>query len=799
MMILSNEKFKKTVLTGCAILCLLESIRSFIFGINYNHEIVRNVSLIYGAVLFAVAFTIFRQYRWALDLTVLICLYMAFFLLPAVIFYDYVMCNFRSSLLPGTLQWMIPLEILLIGLVLIIKPMFFHIAPVVKSAMHCPECNEKLSYWTWTQDMKLDYESILKRKHLRNQLRTEPQKILNSYFRGFSLFTFIVLIIACKGFKLERNTILIVAVSWLLIIFLITLFPKFKEKLSYRIADSFIGDENALTEKVLLHNENYCSKCDITLKKEKNPCFRLFFWFVFVLLTAECVYFKADWIIYLLLPGSWWFIGFLLTPLFTLLVRIPPLSLRQKLCETIIGILRFFIVALMIIIFYPITMRYLFNIPCHTNSQEFKEIYEFWYAKRLDFIPEEELTSVPFSEKTTILSESLKKLWIEKKGKDHLLRFSFREKLKNDLSVPNLKEVEEELQKHKDLLTVYKSLVLQPDYEMDALPLKDADLKSADDSSYPPPEPDFQIYYAANTLIILETKLAVQQKKFSDASYLAEIIIRSAKGHNYLSVSELFNVSKEYGDGADIWNYVMEECEDPASLRHALTRQNDLRRDTGFFSNNILSSLGDEISLARRYNRIGFNIKIKGHTERSLWGQLFLADADYCEKFILPRVVEPGLRDKLLSSIKENRMNAVLVTGYGGNYTPLWPKITSWAYAPLIIVFSIPSGLELYDKIARVKFDLLRLNTAWKLFRLEHGREPLNAEELVPAYFPQMPKDIFSRNSNPYLRGSNPELMPETRFYSVGPNGTDECASKLYDPKTKKSDQKDGDIFLVVQ
>jgi len=792
-MILSNEKFKKTVLTGCAILCLLESMRSIIFGINYNHEIVRNVSLIYGAVLFAVAFTIFRQYRWALDLTVLICLYMAFFLLPAVIFLDYAVYGFRSIMPTETLKWLIPVEILLIALVLIINPAFFDIATAVKTAMLCPECNEKLSYWTWTQDMKLDYEIILKRKHLRNQLRTEPQKILSSYFRGFSLFTFIVLIIDCKLFKLERNTILIVAVSWLLIIFLITLFPKFKEKLSYCIADSFIGDENALTEKVLLHKENYCSKCDITLKKEKNPCFRLFFWFVFVLLTAECVYFKTDWIFYLLLPGSWSVIGFLLTPLFTQLVPIPALSLRQRLCGIIIEILRFFIVALMIIIFYQITIRYLFNIPCRITSQEFKEIYEFWYAKRLDFIPEEELMIVPFSEKTQNLSESLKTLWHERKDSAFIKMLSRGKKLKS-----NPKDIEGELEKYKDLLTVYKSLVLQPDYETDALPLKDADLKSADDFFYPLTQPDFQIYYAANTLIMLETKLAVQQKKFSDASYLAEIIIRSAKGHNYLSVSELFNISREYGDGADIWNYVMEECEDPAILRHALSRQNDLRRDTVFFSNE-LSCLGSEISSARRYNRIGFKIKIKGHTERSLCGQLFLADADYCEKFILPRVVEPGVRDKLLSNIKENRMNAVLVTGYGGNYTPLWPKITSWAYAPLVIRFSIPSGFELYDKIARVKFDLIRLNTAWKLFRMEHGREPLNAEELVPNYLPQMPKDLFSRNSNPYLRGSNPELMPETRFYSVGPDGTDECTSKLYDPKTKKNDEKEGDIFLVVQ
>jgi len=198
--------------------------------------------------------------------------------------------------------------------------------------------------------------------------------------------------------------------------------------------------------------------------------------------------------------------------------------------------------------------------------------------------------------------------------------------------------------------------------------------------------------------------------------------------------------------------------------------------------------------LARRYNRIGFKIKIKGHTERSLCGQLFLADADYREKFILPRVIEPGVRDKLLSNIKENRMNAVLVTGYGGNYTPLWPKITSYFIYPILFSVSIPANLELYDKIARVKFDLLRLNTAWKLFRLEHGREPLNAEELVPAYIPKLPKDLFSRNSNPYLRGSNPELMPEPRFYSVGPDGTDEHASRLYQPN-----QKDGDIFLVVQ
>ena len=63
--------------------------------------------------------------------------------------------------------------------------------------------------------------------------------------------------------------------------------------------------------------------------------------------------------------------------------------------------------------------------------------------------------------------------------------------------------------------------------------------------------------------------------------------------------------------------------------------------------------------------------------------------------------------------------------------------------------------------------DLARLALAARLYQLEKGTSVTSVNELVPAYFPEAPKDPFSGKPFSYDSASG-------RFYSVGPDGKDD-------------------------
>jgi dolichyl-phosphate-mannose--protein O-mannosyl transferase len=83
----------------------------FFFGATHAQGILRN--LIFGTLLLGLAFAIFRQYRWALRLAAVICLFVVVFL-PIGLFNpftagDYMAAGNEPPSVVQTLLWLIPL------------------------------------------------------------------------------------------------------------------------------------------------------------------------------------------------------------------------------------------------------------------------------------------------------------------------------------------------------------------------------------------------------------------------------------------------------------------------------------------------------------------------------------------------------------------------------------------------------------------------------------------------------------------------------------------------------------------
>jgi hypothetical protein len=92
------------------------------------------------------------------------------------------------------------------------------------------------------------------------------------------------------------------------------------------------------------------------------------------------------------------------------------------------------------------------------------------------------------------------------------------------------------------------------------------------------------------------------------------------------------------------------------------------------------------------------------------------------------------------------------------------------------------------EQIMLAQEDLLRLETARKLYRIERGSEPETLAALAPKYLKEIPSDRFGKDGAPYR-------MAGRTIYSIGPDAADQSGASLYDP-SNGSDSA-GDVFLI--
>ena len=111
----------------------------------------------------------------------------------------------------------------------------------------------------------------------------------------------------------------------------------------------------------------------------------------------------------------------------------------------------------------------------------------------------------------------------------------------------------------------------------------------------------------------------------------------------------------------------------------------------------------------------------------------------------------------------------------------------------LLYLFSSPrlNSLEARtrEKRTRVRFGLLRLRTAARLYELERGRPVEQIDDLAPEYLPALPIDYFSPDGAP-LKWAESERAD---FYSIGPDEVDDEARIPYGATSGA--MSPGDIF----
>ncbi len=101
-------------------------------------------------------------------------------------------------------------------------------------------------------------------------------------------------------------------------------------------------------------------------------------------------------------------------------------------------------------------------------------------------------------------------------------------------------------------------------------------------------------------------------------------------------------------------------------------------------------------------------------------------------------------------------------------------------------------NIDYRGKNAAVKHHLIFLNTASQIFTLEKGKRISHPSDLIPVYIKKLPPDPFTQDQNdsPYIKfARNPR-----RFYSIGPDFSDDNAQIIYDSSNGLKSK--GDIFL---
>ncbi len=118
------SQLRQIIIFGSSFLCVLLSAHRFFLAATRAQSILNNI--IFGALLFGLAFGVFRQYRWVLRGTSFVLLMLAI-ILPVGVFNpftagDYLAVGKETPSVPQTLMWLIPVEFLLLAIIFIIDP-----------------------------------------------------------------------------------------------------------------------------------------------------------------------------------------------------------------------------------------------------------------------------------------------------------------------------------------------------------------------------------------------------------------------------------------------------------------------------------------------------------------------------------------------------------------------------------------------------------------------------------------------------------------------------------------------------
>lgn len=439
-------------------------------------------------------------------------------------------------------------------------------------------------------------------------------------------------------------------------------------------------------------------------------------------------------------------------------------------------------------------------------SPEMKEQYVQWKSKKL-ILPPQALDVRPFSPETQAAARAFRQEYKARHSTlDKVLTNYFKNNPRLELlgkeERPDLAAARGDLDHLQPLLNAFERLVTQPDFEFNAT-VGDQRWMEGD---YIRPIPFFLPFHNATKLTILKALVLAQEGKMAEALHAAEVSICGSRPNPYGSIIGQLVGVMACSPGAIAWQEVVRQCGDPGLLRHTLARQNELAGQLRFFSENLPITALDNLDTIRECKRRGLPVSLPPLTERELIAKSYEAEADYLEKITLPAqsILSPTATQKekailafrisgMQESILSYRTSAAMYGGVG-NYARPWRirLALPWLSAVFFTQGRQTNTFEfqIRVRVAQSRFDLLRLETARKLYALEHGgAAPARLADLVPQYLPEIPLDRFAQDKKaPYREAAN-------CYYSIGPNGKDEGARIFYDPTNGTT--SGGDVALV--
>ena len=378
------------------------------------------------------------------------------------------------------------------------------------------------------------------------------------------------------------------------------------------------------------------------------------------------------------------------------------------------------------------------------------------------------------------------------------------------------------LEQHKELIDDFLALVSRPDYEVDAMRKPGVCDESGD-----VPWTNFQTVQTCAKLLRLRAFLLAHEGKFEEAFKTAELCVRAARVSGYsLLISQLIGASV-YRVGINTWSEVVGLCDDPVLLRRTLERQNVLRKQCVFIPSNIPVLVLDQLGVIHELRRRGIKVAYQVLTAQQLMAKAAEAQVEYLTRIARPAVARDGIAQdpemlkKVDYFIGQHQSESEISGGRAYSVKGAFLKFGASFVQPMVFKIRQPNWIEAHSRadVSRAYFDLLRAETARRIFQLEKGVAPVRLADVSPQYLPEVPGDVFTASrivgdeivpvsaqittatqSRATARDEAVLRAPATlreapeHYYSIGPDRKDDGGVILYDPSNGSI--SGGDIFL---
>lgn len=412
-----------------------------------------------------------------------------------------------------------------------------------------------------------------------------------------------------------------------------------------------------------------------------------------------------------------------------------------------------------------------------------KAEYKRWKTEPVQ-LPEAALKIIPYSEGVKTVARNFEQAW----EKDNKRATEFVKAIEEKKGAPKMNDAAatRELAALTPLTNDFTALVRHPDYEIEATASHRVHAKGG------MPMPDFLAIQCCAKILKHKVRAEARTGNMEAALRDAETIMRAAVSGPYaMMIGQLIGLA--VGDfGITAWSEAVRACSDPAQLRAALEAQNHLSTKLVFFGGGAVNiNVMDYVGMIRDAKRRGIDAEFQGLPARALLAKSQEVQGAYMEKFILPAVKsDPNLRLKVQENLEGYRKISASFGGPANGTGSVLVRLGFNLTEPMFYAITAPNFGESFKRgdVMLSKFDLLRLETARKLYKLEKDAAPARDEDLVPTYLPALPQDRFTPKKES-LRATGDVK------YSIGPDGKDNQNRITYDPSN--GTHSAGDIALA--